>query len=184
MASGSVLACFDGHHSAVMCCLPSMLHPDCVITGSADSTVRLWNVNKYKLTKTKTSNMLFICTNIVDKQLSIFFYLLNKIKSKEYPYLSNCLILIVLCYVKWNSISTFSNHYEYTLKNLDTLNIYNNSLSVILIYYLWVRMEILNDYARRIISSANKNFYNLKTFFYPHLPLCANFPFFKFTNFK
>ena len=55
VASGSVLACFDSHHCAVMCCLPSMLHPDCVITGSADSTVRLWNVNKYKLTKTKTS---------------------------------------------------------------------------------------------------------------------------------
>lgn len=54
VASGSVLACFDGHHSAVMCCLPSMLHPDCVITGSADSTVRMWNINKYKLTKTKT----------------------------------------------------------------------------------------------------------------------------------
>uniref|UniRef100_A0A146LNJ2 Gem-associated protein 5 n=2 Tax=Lygus hesperus TaxID=30085 RepID=A0A146LNJ2_LYGHE len=54
VAASTVLACFDGHHGAVVCCLPSALHQDWIITGSADNTVRVWNMNNFRLTKTKT----------------------------------------------------------------------------------------------------------------------------------
>jgi WD40 repeat protein len=60
VSSASVIACYDGHHNTVLCCLPSPLHPDIVITGSSDCTLRVWNINKYKgVTKPKSSEFLY-----------------------------------------------------------------------------------------------------------------------------
>lgn len=47
VVQGTMISWLEGHHGAVVCCMFSPIHPDMAITGSADYTIRVWEISKY-----------------------------------------------------------------------------------------------------------------------------------------